>query len=245
MTNTNTPAGNISAAPRYKARWLTVCGFLMAMNTVLSSFNIPVPGGHFYLNDVIIVAAALSLDPLGAFLVGGVGAFLGDFFFYPLPMFVSLATHGLEAVVISLFARRYGKKNLPLTFFGVFLGAFIVVIGYSLGRAYVYSTPEYSLIKLPLKYSRQASVPSSARSSGKTEIWETPSKKSSTKSKMSLTALRRFFISFAEEAVRLISYFLFWYNNTERIFTRRNYENTSRCGIRTSGGRCPRTACPV
>ena len=84
MTNTNTPAGNISAAPRYKARWLTVCGFLMAMNTVLSSFNIPVPGGHFYLNDVIIVAAALSLDPLGAFLVGGVGAFLGDFFFYPL-----------------------------------------------------------------------------------------------------------------------------------------------------------------
>ena len=38
-------------------------------------------------------AAALSLDPLGAFLVGGVGAFLGDFFFYPLPMFVSLATH--------------------------------------------------------------------------------------------------------------------------------------------------------
>lgn len=83
------------------------------MNTVLSSFNIPVPGGHFYLNDVIIVAAALSLDPLGAFLVGGVGAFLGDFFFYPLPMFVSLATHGLEAVVISLFARRYGKKNLP------------------------------------------------------------------------------------------------------------------------------------
>ena len=143
MTNTNTPAGNISAAPRYKARWLTVCGFLMAMNTVLSSFNIPVPGGHFYLNDVIIVAAALSLDPLGAF--------LGDFFFYPLPMFVSLATHGLEAVVISLFARRYGKKNLPLTFFGVFLGALIVVIGYSLGRAYVYSTPEYSLIKLPFE----------------------------------------------------------------------------------------------
>ena len=146
MTNTNTPpAGNISAAPRYKARWLTVCGFLMAMNTVLSSFSIPVPGGHFYLNDVIIVAAALSLDPLGAFLVGGVGAFLGGLFF------CSLATHGLKSVVISLFARRYGKKNLLLTFFGVFLGALIVVVGYSLGRAYIYSTPEYSLIKLPFE----------------------------------------------------------------------------------------------
>ncbi len=191
MTNTNTPAGNISAAPRYKARWLTVCGFLMAMNTVLSSFNIPVPGGHFYLNDVIIVAAALSLDPLGAFLVGGVGAFLGDFFFYPLPMFVSLATHGLEAVVISLFARRYGKKNLLLTFFGVFLGALIVVVGYSLGRAYIYSTPEYSLIKLPFEI-LQASVPFSARSSGKIGTWEILSGKSSA-NKMTSAAVRRLF----------------------------------------------------
>lgn len=229
MTNTNTPAGNISAAPRYKARWLTVCGFLMAMNTVLSSFSIPVPGGHFYLNDVIIVAAALSLDPLGAFLVGGVGAFLGDFFFYPLPMFVSLATHGLEAVVISLFARRYGKKNLLLTFFGVFLGALIVVIGYSLGRAYVYSTPEYSLIKLPFEILQAGIGAILGAFIWKIGTWEILSGKSSANKK----------------AARLISYFLFWYNNTERIFTRRNYENTSRCGIRTSGGRCPRTACPV
>ena len=136
---------------KHNTRWLTLCGLFMAINIGLSSFGLPVPGGHLYLNDIVIVAAALILDPLGAFLVGGVGAFLGDFFFYPLPMFVSLATHGLEAVVISLFARRYGKKNLPLTFFGVFLGALIVVIGYSLGRAYVYSTPEYSLIKLPFE----------------------------------------------------------------------------------------------
>ncbi len=152
MTHTETTAQQIQAGtPRYNVRWLTVCGFLMAMNTVLSSFSIPVPGGHFYLNDVIIVAAALSLNPLGAFLVGGVGAFLGDFFFYPLPMFVSLATHGLEAVVISLFARRFGKTSFPLTLLGVFLGALIVVVGYSIGRAYVYSTPEYAVIKLPFE----------------------------------------------------------------------------------------------
>ena len=50
----------------------------MAINTIFSSFSVPVPGGHIYLNDIIIVIAALSLDPLGAFLVGGVGAFLGD-----------------------------------------------------------------------------------------------------------------------------------------------------------------------
>ena len=82
-------------------KWLTVTAMLMALNIVMSSFSIPVPGGHLYLNDAVICTAAILLDPLGAFLVGGVGAFLGDFFFYPAPMFVSLATHGLQAVVVS------------------------------------------------------------------------------------------------------------------------------------------------
>ena len=84
--------------------WLTVTAMLTAANVVLSMsiFSIPVPGGHLYLNDVIIDTAALLLDPLAAFVVGGVGAFLGDLLFYPAPMFVSLVTHGLQAVVISL-----------------------------------------------------------------------------------------------------------------------------------------------
>ena len=58
----------------HKIKWITLCGLLMAINTIFSSFSVPVPGGHIYLNDIIIVIAALSLDPLGAFLVGGVGA---------------------------------------------------------------------------------------------------------------------------------------------------------------------------
>ena len=85
-----------------KTRWMCITGMLMALNVVLSSFGIPVPGGHLYLNDIVICTASIILDPLGAFVVGGIGAFLGDFFFYPTPMFVSLATHGLQAVVISL-----------------------------------------------------------------------------------------------------------------------------------------------
>ena len=74
-----------------RTKWLCVCGVLMAMNVVLSSslFSVPVPGGHLYLNDIIICTASILLDPVGAFLVGGVGAFLGDLLFYPAPMFVS------------------------------------------------------------------------------------------------------------------------------------------------------------
>ena len=94
--------------------WLTMVAVLMAMNVVLSSFSIPVPGGHLYLNDIVICTAAILLDPLGAFIVGGVGAFLGDFFFSPAPMFVSLASHGLEAVVVSLCAHNLFKEKKAL-----------------------------------------------------------------------------------------------------------------------------------
>lgn len=134
----------------HNTKWMTLCGLLMAINIALSSFGIPVPGGHFYLNDIVIVLAALVLDPPGAFLVGGVGAFLGDFFFYPLPMFVSLATHGLQAFVISwvvCHAPEGHRKTAAVI--GVTLGAVIMVTGYSLGRAYIYSTPAYAWIKLP------------------------------------------------------------------------------------------------
>ena len=34
---------------------------------------------------------------------------------------------------------------------GVVLGAIIMVIGYTLGSAFVYSTPEYAIIKLPFE----------------------------------------------------------------------------------------------
>ena len=132
---------------------LCIAAMFMALNVIMSSFSIPVPGGHLYMNDVVICTAAILMDPLAAFLVGGVGAFLGDLLFYPTPMFVSLATHGLQAVVISLFAHRVMKKHPAVASgIGVTLGALIMVAGYSLGRAFIYSTPEYALLKLPYQF---------------------------------------------------------------------------------------------
>ena len=131
---------------------LAICitALFMALNIMMSSFGLPVPGGHLYLNDVIICTAAILLDdPKAAFSVGGVGAFLGDLFFYPTPMFVSLVTHGIQAVVICLLAHRGGKVSFKGAALGVILGAVIMVVGYSLGRAFIYSTPHYAYIKLP------------------------------------------------------------------------------------------------
>ena len=130
--------------------WLCITAVFMALNVAMSSFGVPVPGGHLYMNDIIICTAAIILDPLAAFMVGGVGAFLGDLFFYPLPMFVSLVTHGLQAVIISVFSHYILKKHPVLSSgIGVTIGAVIMVVGYSLGRAFIYSTPEYAVLKLP------------------------------------------------------------------------------------------------
>lgn len=138
---------------------LCVTALFMALNIMLSSFGLPVPGGHLYLNDIVICTAAILLDNYWcSFAVAGIGSFLGDLFFYPTPMFVSLATHGLQAIAITyctyhLFNKRCFKGALA----GVLIGAVIMVVGYSLGRAFIYSTPHYAYIKLPYQI-LQASV---------------------------------------------------------------------------------------
>ena len=133
---------------------LTFSAVLMALTVILSAsfMSIPVPGGHMYLNDVIIVTASVLLSPFYAAVIGGVGSFLGDLLFYPAPMFVSLFTHGLQAFVISVFVHVIFKKK-PFTgaLLGAAVGLVITVAGYTFGRAYVYGTPEYAVLKFPFQ----------------------------------------------------------------------------------------------
>ena len=129
----------------------TVIAMLLAMTIVLSSFSIPVPGGHLYFNDLVIVTAALMLNPVEAFIVGGLGAFLGDLFFYPTPMFVSLVTHGLQAVVISLLISKKEHPTLKDYVVAVTIGATIMVVGYTIGRSFIYATPKAAMLKLPFQ----------------------------------------------------------------------------------------------
>ena len=136
---------------------LTMTALFMAFNIALSSFGIPVPGGHLYLCDAVICLASILLNPFEAFIVGGIGSFLGDMIFYPLPMFVSLVTHGLQAVIISLISHHAFKHNPRLASgIGVSIGAVIMVTGYTLGKIFVYSTLEYAILKLPYEIAQGA-----------------------------------------------------------------------------------------
>lgn len=130
-----------------RSRWIAVCGILLGMNIVLSLFGIPVPGGHFYLCDVVITIAGLILDPLGAFIVGGLGSFLGDLMFNPPSMYVSLIVHGLQAIAISLIVRHIKIKEPE--YLALIVGTIIMVFGYTIGRTFVYSTLTAAILKLP------------------------------------------------------------------------------------------------
>ena len=153
MSTTTTKNTKRSLKDIDKIRWITVTALFLGLNIAVSSFGIPVPGGHLYLCDTVICTAALLLDPIAAFVVGGVGSFLGDFFFYPAPMYVSLVTHGLQAVVIALIVGRVvrgvNKKYFITSLIATLIGAVIMVVGYTLGKTYVYATFEYAMIKLP------------------------------------------------------------------------------------------------
>ena len=141
---------NVTLREVNKVKWITTTAIFMGMNIALCAFGVPVPGGHLYLNDVVICTASMLLDPVGAFIVGGIGAFLGDFLFYPLPMFVSLAAHGLQAAAISILFRNIFPRHRTLAgTISVLVGAVIMVTLYTLGKIYVYSTFEYAMIKLP------------------------------------------------------------------------------------------------
>jgi uncharacterized membrane protein len=141
---------NVTLRETNKVKWIMMTAIFMGMNIALCAFGIPVPGGHLYLNDVLICTASLLLDPVGAFIVGGIGAFLGDFIFYPLPMFVSLAAHGLQAAAISILFRNLFPHHRRLAAaISLVIGAVIMVTLYTLGKIYVYSTFEYAMIKLP------------------------------------------------------------------------------------------------
>lgn len=57
---------------------LTVGAFFMALMIILSSsmFSVPVPGGHFYFNTVLIFLVCLYFEPWEAVVIAGRRSFL-------------------------------------------------------------------------------------------------------------------------------------------------------------------------
>jgi uncharacterized membrane protein len=150
MITKNNTYNEVNNSQKINPIRITITALFIALNIAFSSFGLPVPGGHVYLCDMVICLAALILNPFESFIVGGVGSFLGDLIFYPLTMFVSLITHGLQALVISLIAHHSFKDRPKLaSIIAVIVGGLVMVLGYTLGKAFVYSTKEYAILTMP------------------------------------------------------------------------------------------------
>ena len=65
-------------------------------------------------------------------------------------MFVTLVTRSVQVITISIISQHTIKKK-PITagIVALVIGAVIMVFGYTIGRAYIYSTVEYAILKLP------------------------------------------------------------------------------------------------
>ena len=111
------------------AKRLTISAFFMALVIILSSslLSIPVPGGHFYFNGIVIFLVGLIFPPTEAVIIAGVGSFIGDFLFYPLPMWVTLVTHSLQVLAIALIVGgRLGELSKSRASLGLYLELLLI-----------------------------------------------------------------------------------------------------------------------
>lgn len=143
---------------KFSVRRITFTALLMALNVLFSSFGVPVGTATLYLTDIAVCLAGILLDPFSAAIAGGFGAFLGDVFFYPKAMIVTLIVRTVQSVVISVFSRYIMKNRRALSStVGCVIGIVIMTLGYTFLGAAVYKTLEASIIKMPFE-ALQASV---------------------------------------------------------------------------------------
>lgn len=101
---------------QFTTKWITYTAILTAL-VVATNFipAIPGPGGNIYWVDGMVLIAAYLMDPLSAFIAGGVGSFIYDIFWSPSMMIPSLIIHGLQGVIVStLLHYVFPKKREPL-----------------------------------------------------------------------------------------------------------------------------------
>lgn len=127
-------------------------GILTALCFVFTAFvSIPsLSGGHTNLSDAVIFIAAYALGPISALVVGGVGTFFADFFFYPTTMFISLIIHGFEGFMLGfLFKAVRGKKH-ELVFDCVCMvtAGLFMMLGFFIAKTFIYGNLETALISL-------------------------------------------------------------------------------------------------
>ncbi len=129
----------------FTTKWIAYTAMLTALVVATSFIPAPYipPFGNLYWCDSVIFLAAYLLDPLAAFVTGGLGTFLFDVIRgNAAMMFPSLIIHGLQAAAVSAllhFVFAFLPKKLEPLWAAVssIVGGIIVIAGYFILRRYI------------------------------------------------------------------------------------------------------------
>lgn len=131
----------------FSTKWIAYTALFTAF-VVATNFipAIVTPVGRIYWVDGVVLLAAYILDPISAFIAGGIGSLLYDVFQSPLMMLPSLLIHGLQGAVVSALLhfvppKRLGKWEWIKALVCSLVGAVIVVMGYFIYRVITRGTP--------------------------------------------------------------------------------------------------------
>ena len=139
----------------FTTKWIAYTAMLTAL-VVATNFipAVPTPAGRIYWVDGVVLIAAYLMDPLAAFIAGGIGSFLYDVFQSPAMMVPSLLIHGLQGAIVSTLVHYVFPLILPkkLEALGAgiasVIGAVEVVLGYFVYRCLQSGAP-YAATNIP------------------------------------------------------------------------------------------------
>lgn len=131
----------------YSTKWIAYTALLTAF-VVATNFipTVVTPLGKIYWVDGVVLLAAYLMDPLAAFIAGGVGSVIYDAFQSPSMMLPSLLIHGLQGAVVSALLHIVPPRNLKKwewvkAIICSLIGAVIVVGGYFIYRTVTSGVP--------------------------------------------------------------------------------------------------------
>ena len=120
----------------FSTKWIAYTALLTAFVAATMAIpSVPTVAGKIYWVDGMVLIAAYLMDPVAAFIAGGMGSFIYDALQAPHMMVATLIIHGLQGAVVSALLHYVPPKNLNKwewikAIICSLVGAVIVVLGY-------------------------------------------------------------------------------------------------------------------
>lgn len=138
---------NKSRMAVFSTKWIAYTAILTALVVATGYIPpIPTPAGRIYWVDGIVLLAAYLMDPISAFICGGVGTLIYDIFKSPEMMLASLLIHGLQGAIASallhfVLPSRFKKYEWAKAVIFSVIAAVEVVLGYFIYRCITRGVP--------------------------------------------------------------------------------------------------------